>query len=81
MARQRSSATFADDGLNTLFDRCLIINKHTDNRIYGLFLRPPTRSPTTFQLDEAVDYGDRAGRERDHDEVGQYWRWTALAQD
>ena len=75
--------TFADDGLNTLFDRCLIINKHAQNPTLCPF--PATTNPVAYQhfswmRDSSITAIalDASGH---HDEAGQYWRWMASAQD
>jgi GH15 family glucan-1,4-alpha-glucosidase len=75
--------TFADVGLNTLFDRSLIVIKHSQNPAMGLF--PATTNPVAYQhfswmRDSSITAIalDASGH---HSEAGQYWRWMAGAQD
>jgi len=71
-----------DTGLNTLFDRELIVIKNAQNPVLGTF--PATTNPFAYQYKNWVRDGsvtaialDAAGH---HDEADRYFRWMAGVQ-
>jgi len=73
---------FADTGLNTMFDRSLILIKNTQNPKLGTFAA--TTNPFAYGYKNWVRDGSITAIALDacghHEEANSYWRWMAGAQ-
>jgi GH15 family glucan-1,4-alpha-glucosidase len=74
---------FADDGLNTLFDRSLIVIKHSQNPATCPF--PATTNPVAYQhfswMRDSSITAIALDASEHHGEAGEYWQWMAAAQN